>query len=75
MMLNNRMVRFQDWWSLGKWGVPLISIVPRSTLSNNKYPGYDTQQSDGEVPVMLEFGEMRITPNFHRPQVSSDPEW
>ena len=25
-------------------------------------PGYDTKQSDGEVPVMLEFWGMRSTP-------------
>ena len=27
-------------------------------------PGYDTKQSDGEVPVMLELWEMRNTPSL-----------
>ena len=26
--------------------------------SPNKCPGYDTKQSDGEAPVILELGEM-----------------
>ena len=29
---------------------------------SNEYPGYDIKQSDGEVPVMLEFWRMRSTP-------------
>ena len=32
--------------------------------SPNKFPGYDTKQSDGEVPVMLELWEMRRTPSL-----------
>ena len=28
----------------------------------NENPGFDTNQSDGEVPVMLELGGMRSTP-------------
>ena len=28
----------------------------------NEYPRYDTKQSDGEVPVMLELWGMRSTP-------------
>ena len=28
----------------------------------NECLGYDTKQSDGEVPVMLEFSGMRSTP-------------
>ena len=31
---------------------------------SNKCPGYDTKQSDGEVPVMLELWEMQITPSL-----------
>ena len=31
-------------------------------------PGYDTKQSDGEAPVMLELWEMRNTPSLLRPQ-------
>ena len=30
----------------------------------NKYTGYDTKQSDGEVPVMLELWWMRSTPSL-----------
>ena len=30
----------------------------------NKCPGYDTKQSDGEVPVMLELWEMWSTPSL-----------
>ena len=30
----------------------------------NECPGYDTKQSDGEVPVMLELWEMQGTPSL-----------
>ena len=30
----------------------------------NKWPGYDTKQSDGEVPVMLELWGMQSTPSL-----------
>ena len=30
----------------------------------NECPGYDTKQSDGEVPLMLELWEMRSTPSL-----------
>ena len=30
----------------------------------NECPGYDTKQSDGEVPVVLELWEMRSTPSL-----------
>ena len=30
----------------------------------NEYPGYDTKQSDGEVPVMMELWGMRSTPSL-----------
>ena len=30
----------------------------------NGCPGYDTKQSDGEVPVMLELSGMRSTPSL-----------
>ena len=32
--------------------------------STNECPGYDTKQSDGEVPVMLELWGMRSTPSL-----------
>ena len=40
----------------------------------NECPEYDTKQSDGEVPVMLELWGMRSTFYCHRSQVHSDPE-
>ena len=57
---------------LGLWNTPTDSLqraktpLPTSVLSRrvpptNKCPGYDTKQSDGEVPVMLEFWGMRST--------------
>ena len=30
----------------------------------NECPGYDTKQSDGEVPVVLELWGMRYTPSL-----------
>ena len=30
----------------------------------NEYPGYDTKQSDGEVPVMLELWGMQSIPSL-----------
>ena len=30
----------------------------------NECPAYDTKQSDGEVPIMLELWEMQSTPSF-----------
>ena len=35
-------------------------------------PGYDTRQSDGEAPVMLDFGGMRSTPSL--PLLSGPPD-
>ena len=32
--------------------------------TTNEYPGYDTKQSDGEVPVMLELWGMWSTPSL-----------
>ena len=51
-------------WLIG-WGCKIhwlllcrgIRAPPR-----NESPGYDTQQSDGEIPVMLELWGMRCTP-------------
>ena len=33
-------------------------------LPTNECPGYDTKQSDGEPPVMLEFSGMQSTPSL-----------
>ena len=38
--------------------------MQRGKTPPNKCPGYDTKQSDGEVPVMLEFWGMRSTPSL-----------
>ena len=32
--------------------------------TTNKYPGYDTKQSDGEAPVMQELWGMRNNPSL-----------
>ena len=37
----------------------LVSLVKKkNSLYNNEWPKYDTKQSGGEVPVMLELWEM-----------------
>ena len=53
--------------------------VSRVRPSSNEYPGYDTKQSDGEDPVMLELWGMQSTlllpflPGSHWPSmVASD---
>ena len=38
----------------------------------NECPGYDTKQSDGEVPIILELWEMQSIPSLPSPQ---DPLW
>ena len=41
-------------------------------LPPNECPEYDTKQSDGEVPAMLELWGMRSTPSF---QLLPGPLW
>ena len=41
----------------------------------NECPRYDTEQSEGEVPVILECRWMWSTSYCHRSQVHSGPEW
>ena len=36
---------------------------------------HDTNQSEGEAPVMLELGECRVPLHFRRTQVHSGSEW
>ena len=36
----------------------------RGVRSPNECPGYDTKQSDGEVPAILELWGMRVTPSL-----------
>ena len=43
-----------------------------SAEEQDECPGYDTKQSDGEVPAMLELWGMRSTPSL--PSLS-DPLW
>ena len=40
----------------------LPASLQRGKTSPNKCPRYDTKQSDGEVPAMLELWVMRSTP-------------
>ena len=41
----------------------------------NEYPGYHTEQSDGEVPVMLGLWGIRSTLHCHSTQEHSGPAW
>ena len=41
------------------------------SISANEFSRYDTKQSDGETPVMLEFGEYGVSLHWHRSQVHS----
>ena len=43
-------------------------------LSSNKCPGYDSKQSDGGAPVMLELWACRVLLRCHHSQVHSDLE-
>ena len=43
---------------------PTVSLQRVKTTPYNQYPGYDTKQSNGEVPVMLELWGMRCTPSL-----------
>ena len=46
------------------WGnrIHQLHLCRRVRPPTNECPGYDTKQSDGEVPVMLELWGMRSTP-------------
>ena len=41
-----------------------FSAEGKTPPSSNECPGYETKQSDGEVPVMLEFWGMWSTPSL-----------
>ena len=45
---------------LGQKNTPTANLLRGKTP--NECPSYDTRQSDGEVPVMQELGEMPSTP-------------
>ena len=47
----------------------------KSSLSSNECPGYDTKLSNGEAPVMLEFGECGVPLRYHCFHVHSHREW
>ena len=42
----------------------LTAFLQRGKPPPNKCPGYDTKQSDGEVPAMLELWGMQSTPSL-----------
>ena len=47
----------------------LLSYAPTASLQRgktppNECPGYDTKQSDGEIPAVLELWGMRSTPSL-----------
>ena len=45
------------------WGCRILQLLLcRGVRPPNECPGYDTKQSDGEVPVMLELWGMQSTP-------------
>ena len=48
------------------------SLQRGKTYPHNECPIYDTKQSDGEFPVMLEFGGVRSTPSL---PLFSGPPW
>ena len=48
---------------LGLLNTPTASLQKGKTpIPHNMFPGYDTKQSDDEVPVMLELWGMQSTP-------------
>ena len=56
--------RVSYWLSrLGLYDTPTASL-PRRKTPAHECPGYDTKQSDGEVPVMLEFWGIQRTPSL-----------
>ena len=51
------------------------SLQRDKILSPNEYTGYDTKQSDGEVPVLLELWGMCCTSSLRLLPVHSGLEW
>ena len=49
---------------LGLSNRPTAPLQRGKTPPSNECPGYDTKQSDGEVPVMLELWRIRSTPSL-----------
>ena len=56
--------RIRDELCLVGWGYKIHQLLLcwKVRPTPNKCPGYDTKQSDGEVPVVLELWRMRSTP-------------
>ena len=46
------------------WGCRIHWTASLQRCKTNECPAYDTKQSDGEVPVMLELWGMRSTPSL-----------
>ena len=44
--------------------VGAVEYTNSKTPPPNEFPGYDTKQSDSEVPVLLELCRMRSTPSL-----------
>ena len=57
-------------WGCREHRLPLCNGV--RPPFHNECSGYDTKQSDGEVPVMLECG---VPLHCHCSQVHSGPKW
>ena len=58
----------------GLWDTPTASLQ-RAKNHTNECLGYNTKQSEGEPPVLQEFGGMMSTPSCYRSKVQSYPEW
>ena len=55
------------------WGCRIHQLILcRRVIPLNKCPGYDSKQSDGEIPVMLELWGMGSTPSL---PLLSGPLW
>ena len=53
----------------------LATLMSCDTTKHSVCPGYDTKQSDDEVPVMWEFGECGVPLHYLHFQVHSGLEW
>ena len=57
------------------WGCRIhqLQLCKRSRPPSDEYPKYDTKQSNGEAPVMLELWGIHL--NCHHSQFHSGLEW
>ena len=70
----NLAMNIKEIYCPGGWGCRIhwLHLCRRARTPPNKCPVYDTKQSDGEVPVMLELWGMWITPSL---LLLPDPLW